>query len=198
MHARRSMLAATGIVAVLAAGAAACGDSSGSSSQPPSPTAAEVSPAGDIPDTQAFIPFTSSGGGYTIQVPEGWARTDLATGTTFTDKLNSIRVESALAASAPTATSVRSADVPGLQSSVRKFKLGQISTVPRTAGDALLLTYQGQSTPDPVTGKTVTQDVERYQFWKDGNLVTITLTSPKGADNVDPWKTVTNSFRWQS
>jgi hypothetical protein len=130
-------------------------------------------------------------------VPEGWARTDLPTGATFTDKLNSIQVEASRAATAPTTASVQANDLPGLQSSVRGFKLGQISIVPRTAGSALLVTYQGASAPDSVTGKSVTQAIELYRFWKNGTLVTITLTSPKGADNVDPWKTVTNSFGWQ-
>ena len=196
MRARRSILAAVALVVALAAGASACGGSSGSSSQSVNPPA-EVSPAGDIPDTQAFVPFTPAGGGYTIEVPEGWARSDLPTGATFTDKLNSIQVESAPAATAPTDRLVRADDIPALASSVQNFKLGQVGTVSRTAGDALLLTYQGQSQPDSVTAKTITQDIERYQFWKNGNLVTITLTSPKGADNVDPWKTVTNAFGWQ-
>jgi len=196
MRARRSILAAVALVVALAAGASACGGSSGSSSQSVNPPA-EVSPAGDIPDTQAFVPFTPAGGGYTIEVPEGWARSDLPTDATFTDKLNSIQVESAPAATAPTDRLVRADDIPALASSVQNFKLGQVGPVSRTAGDALLLTYQGQSQPDSVTAKTITQDIERYQFWKNGNLVTITLTSPKGADNVDPWKTVTNAFGWQ-
>ena len=34
----------------------------------------EVNPPGDIPDNQAFVPYTSSSGGYTISMPEGWAR----------------------------------------------------------------------------------------------------------------------------
>jgi hypothetical protein len=26
--------------------------------------------------------------------------------------------------------------------------------------------------------------------------VTLTLSAPVGSDNVDPWRTVTDSFRW--
>jgi hypothetical protein len=194
MQVRRSIVAAVALIGALGVGTAACG---GSSSQSKSSTQPEVSPAGDIPDTQVFVPFTPTSGGYTIKVPEGWARTDLAAGATFTDKLNTIRVESNPAAVAPTPVSVRAEDVPQLQSSVAGFKLGEVTSVTRTAGDALLVTYQATSAPDPVTGKTRTQDVERYQFWNNGTLVTITLTSPRGADNVDPWKTVTNAFGWQ-
>jgi hypothetical protein len=47
-----------------------------------------------------------------------------------------------------------------------------------------------------VTGKVVLQDVERYVFWQAGTRATITLSSPKGSDNVDPWRKVTNSFGW--
>ena len=197
MRTRRSIVAVTALAVAAGVGVTACGGSSGSSSKTAATAAPEVSPAGDIPDTQAFVPFSPPSGGYSIQVPEGWARTDLATGATFTDKLNSIRVEASAASAAPDTGSIKTVDVPALQSSVAGFALGQISTVTRTAGDGVLLTYQGAGAPDAVTGKSVTQDVERYQFWKAGNLVTITLTSPRGADNVDPWKTVTNSFGWQ-
>ena len=197
MRTRRSIVAVTALAVAAGVGVTACGGSSGSSSKTAATAAPEVSPAGDIPDTQAFVPFSPPSGGYSIQVPEGWARTDLATGATFTDKLNSIRVEASAASAAPDTGSIKTVDVPALQSSVAGFALGQISTVTRTAGDGVLLTYQGAGAPDAVTGKSVTQDVERYQFWKAGTLVTITLTSPRGADNVDPWKTVTNSFGWQ-
>ena len=127
-------------VAVFAAGAAlltACeGGSSGTAGQ----ATADVSPAGDIPDTQAFA----------------------------------------------------------LRSQNAGFKLGTVTTVNRPAGTAVLITYQADSPPDPVTGKTLTLDVERYEFWQNGMQATITLSAPKGSDNVDPWKTITDSFGWHS
>jgi hypothetical protein len=42
----------------------------------------------------------------------------------------------------------------------------------------------------------VRQDVQRYTFWKNGNQVVLTLSGAVGADNVDPWHIVTDSFRW--
>jgi hypothetical protein len=43
----------------------------------------------------------------------------------------------------------------------------------------------------------VTRDaVERYVFFHKGTLHVLTLSGPKGADNVDPWKIVTSSVRW--
>src|SRR6476469_2544862 len=67
--------------------------------------ATETNPAGDIPDTQAFVDYTPTQGGYTVQVPEGWARTDTGTagtGTLFSDKYNSIQIDTAAAPTAPT------------------------------------------------------------------------------------------------
>lgn len=69
--------------------------------------------------------------------------------------------------------------------------------VQRAAGPAVLITYQAISAPDAVTGKSVTEAVERYEFWRGGQEVVLTLSAPQGADNVDPWRMITDSFRWQ-
>src|SRR4051794_21026165 len=83
------------LAAVLALGVAACGSSSsssgGSSSKPVDPNGAEVSPAGDIPDNQAFVAYRPPGAGYSVKVPEGWARSASGRAVAFTDKLNTIR-----------------------------------------------------------------------------------------------------------
>ena len=64
--------------------------------------ASENNPAGDIPDVQAFVPFTPAGGLFTVSVPEGWPRTTEGAATIFTDKLNTVRIETRPAAAAPT------------------------------------------------------------------------------------------------
>jgi hypothetical protein len=38
--------------------------------------------------------------------------------------------------------------------------------------------------------------VERYEFYQNGVEGIVTVSGPAGADNVDPWRTVTGSFRW--
>jgi hypothetical protein len=43
----------------------------------------------------------------------------------------------------------------------------------------------------------VTEAVERYSFWRSGQEVVLTLSGPQGADNVDPWRKITDSVRWQ-
>jgi len=158
----------------------------------------EVNPAGDIPDNQAFVPYTPSSGKFTVTVPEGWARTDIATGVLFTDKYNSIRVETRPAASPPTTASIRSSEVPTLSGSAANFQLGDITTVSRKAGATVLLTYHADTPPNAVTGKVTTAAFERYVFFKAGTEVLITVGAPVGGDNVDPWRKVTDSLRWSA
>jgi hypothetical protein len=57
------------------------------------PQGPEVNPPGDIPDNQAYATYRASAGGYSIQVPEGWARAEQGTAVTFTDKFNSAGIE---------------------------------------------------------------------------------------------------------
>ncbi|HUY60497.1 MAG TPA: hypothetical protein VMW49_01345, partial [Candidatus Dormibacteraeota bacterium] len=156
---------------------------------------AESAPPGDIPDNQAYVPFSPASGGYRITVPEGWARSESGSTVAFTDKLNTIKVELTSVSSAPTAASARADQVPRLES---KGVCGTVavSTVARPAGPAVLLSYQAPSSPDPVTGRVYRDDVERSEFWKAGTEAVITLSSPAGSDNVDPWRTVTSSFAW--
>ncbi len=163
---------------------------------PPSVTTEQNDP-GDIPDNQVFVPYSPPpGGGYTVKVPEGWGRTEADGAVVFTDKLNSIRIESVPAAAAPTVASVRADEAPGVKAASPNYDPGKLSLVKRKAGMAVLLTYRGDGQPNEVTGKAIRLDVERYEFWRNGTEVILTLSGPKGADNVDPWKIVTDSFTW--
>jgi hypothetical protein len=151
---------------------------------------------GDIPDNQVYVAYQSPTDGYRLSVPEGWARTASTGEVTFRDKLNSIRLQLRSATSAPSVSSAQASDVAALAVSTPCFEAGQVSAVTRTAGAAVLITYRAHSPADPVTGKVVQLDVERYEFWRAGKLAVITLSSPRGSDNVDPWRKVTDSFSW--
>ena len=59
-----------------------------------------------------------------------------------------------------------------------------------------MATYEIGSPPNPVTGKRALLAVERYIFFHNGTIVELTLSGAKGADNVDPWKAVSNSLTW--
>jgi hypothetical protein len=178
----RSIATATAIGLALATTGCGSSDPAGKAGRPSAavnPNGAEVSPAGDIPDNQAYVAYAPPGGGYSVKVPEGWARTTAGGATTFTDKLNSIRMESMAAAAAP-----------------GKVAGAKTSTVTRSAGTAVRTTFLAHSKPDPVTGKVHSNAVERYVFLHKGRAIVLTLTGPEGADNVDPWKIVTDSLRF--
>ena len=139
--------------------------------------------------------YRPASGQYEVKAPEGWARTVSPAGVSFTDKLNIITIQTVRAA-APKAASARTAEVPQIRGSVNGFSLTGISTVSRPAGTVVLIRYAADSQPDPVTGKVFRDAVERYEFYRNGTKAVVTLAGPAGADNVDPWRTVTNSFRW--
>jgi hypothetical protein len=189
----------TAAIALTVAGTllAACGGTGSGQATRKASGATDVSPAGDIPDTQAFITFSSSDGAFSVKVPEGWSRTQTGSATVFADKFNSVRSDTTSAPAAPTVASATAAEVPAIEAASRDFKLGSVSAVTRPAGEAVLIKYQAASPADPVTGKSRPLAVERYEFWKNGRQVTITLSAPVGSDNVDPWKTITDSFGWQ-
>ncbi|MDT5207866.1 MAG: hypothetical protein QOF67_281 [Mycobacterium sp.] len=166
--------------------------------QGPGSQEADANGAGDIPDSQAFVVFTAPDSSFTVQVPEGWARTDSPGGVTFTDNFNSVIVESRTGTSAPTPESARLTELPVIAAATPGVKSGEVTTVDRPAGQAILLTYQQDSPASPVTGRSTTQAVERYEFFRGGHTVILTLAGPVGADNVDPWRKITESFRWST
>ena len=168
---RLPLIAVAICMALVAAG---CGSSSSSSS--PKPNAPEKSPAGDIPDNQAYVAFTPPGANYSVKVPEGWSQTTAGGAVSFTDKLSTVRLEETAAKATPTGAGV--------------------TTVHRQAGSAVRITYLAGGKPDPVTGKTRVDAVERYLFFHKGREAVVTLSGPQGADNVDPWRTITDSLRW--
>ena len=196
-------LAAVGLCAVACSG----GGSGSTPAAPPAstappgatasttPAATETPPPGDIPDTTVYVAYRPASGQYRVKVPEGWARTVSPAGVSFTDKLNTITIRTVRAA-APAVASARSTEVPQIQGSAHGFSLIGISTVSRPAGTVVLIRYSADSQPDPVTGKVFRDTVERYEFYRNGTEAVVILAGPAGADNVDPWRTVTASFRW--
>jgi hypothetical protein len=171
--------------------------SASSASSNANPTSADAATAGDIPDNQVYVAYVDAAGPFTVKVPEGWSRTESSGTVTFTDKLNSIRLDVSATATTPTPDSATAVEVPAIAATAKSYQPGKVTKVTRLGGDAVLITYRADSAPDPVTGKVVHQDVERYEFWRNGKEAILTLSGPVGADNVDPWKIVTDSFGWQ-
>jgi hypothetical protein len=179
----------TASLAVLALVAAGCGGSSSSGSA--NPNAKESSPPGDIPDNQAYVAYAPPGALYSVKVPEGWSRSKTGAAVSFTDKLNTVQLAARSASARPTVATVKRTML------AQGIKPGSIAVVGRTAGPAIRITYLADSKPDAVTGKTRVDAVERYLFFHKGREAILTLSGPKGADNVDPWKIITDSLRWK-
>ena len=150
---------------------------------------------GDIPDDQVFVDVPSADGSYSVKLPEGWARTDGGSSVVFTDKYNSVRIESASGTSAPTVDGVKASGLSDV-SSDPTFRLVDVQPITRKAGDGVLATYEIGSARNPVTGKQALLAVERYVFFHNATMVVLTVAGAKGADNVDPWRIVSDSLVW--
>ncbi|WP_088188480.1 PsbP-related protein [Desulfosporosinus sp. FKA] len=161
------------------------------------PVAPEKNPTGDIPDTQAFVKYTSSSGGYDLVVPEGWGRTIKGSNVLFQDKLNGVQVVVSQEPSQPTVASVNKNQAAELQKTGRAVSIKSVKQVHLSSGTAILMTYDSNSDPDPVTGKQVRLENNRYLFYKNGKLAALTLWAPQGADNVDQWNRMSASFTWR-
>jgi hypothetical protein len=115
----------------------------------------------------------------------------------FTDKLNTVAVRELTGKPEPSQDTVRGGEFADIAASGHAVQLGTVETLTLPSGQAVHVTYSQDSAPDPVTGRVVRDDVELYVFWRAGTEVLLTLSGPHGADNVDPWKQISRSLRWQ-
>ena len=157
--------------------------------------APETNAPGDIPDTVAYIPYSNSSGGYTFSHPEGWAQTVSGSAVAFTDKYNGVSASVLSASAQPTTSSAQSLDVPKLRASEPAFALTGVSPVTLPAGSGVLIVYRRNSPPDPVTGRSVRQEVHRYEIYGTSRMVALDLFGAVGADNVDPYTRMSQSLR---
>lgn len=169
--------------------------SAGSAPTKVAPVPVESNPPGDIPDNLAFVRYRNTPGHYTFTHPEGWARTGSGTAVNFTDKLNGVSADSSAASTAPTVASARSTVVPALEQSVPAFHLRGITAVSLPGGNGVHIVYRRNSAADPVTGKVYRDEVEEYLVFAAGRLVRLDLYGPVGADNVDAYRTMSQSLR---
>lgn len=163
------------------------------------PAAPEKNPPGDIPDSQVFVTYRSPLG-FSLKVPEGWARTDRHDGARFADKYNAIDVAVSPASGAPTVASVTGQEARRLTAAghaVRIRTVRQVALQSGQSGAAILIDYLSNSEPNPVTNKPSRLESNRYLIYRDGKLATLDLSAPLGADNADQWKLIANSFRWR-
>jgi hypothetical protein len=186
-----------GVVAIVAIGVATAAIGCGGSGNSGSGGNAEAQSAatGDIPDNQVFLRFNDRPAGYSIKYPEGWTQRGNGNDVTFQDKGNSIHVTVGTGPS-PTPSSAK-AELAKLKASDPSLQPGTAQQLTIGGAPAIKVTYTKQSPPDPVTGKRATLIIDRYEYVKGGKVATLDLASPKGVDNVDAYRLISQSFRWQ-
>jgi len=158
--------------------------------------APEVNPPGDIPDTQAFVKYSNTAGGYQLEVPEGWARTEAGADATFVNKFDGVSIAVTPATVAPTAVSARANQAKQIQSQGKAVTMNSVSEANLPGGKAVVIKYTSNSDPNPVTNKRVRLENLAYIFYKGGKEATLTVWAPQGADNADQWNRMSKSFRW--
>jgi hypothetical protein len=173
--------------------------SAGGTSAPESGAAlaadAKSAATGDIPDSQNFLTLKAPRLRVSMIYPEGWTVQETASGASIRDKNNLVRI--ALSnGPAPTTAGVQ-AQLAALKSSTPGLTTGTVQAIALKSGPAVKATYTTQSAPNPVTGKTVTLMVDRYSLSHGGRVAIVELGTPQGVDNVDAYKRMIGSFKWQ-
>jgi hypothetical protein len=198
----RPMLKKSLVLIAMPLAIAGCGSSSNSSqprassSNSPGALSAEAASTatGDIPDNQNFLTFKHAKDGFSMKYPEGWAQKKAPTGITFQDKNNLVRVD-VHGGRAPTAASVKQ-ELAKLKAANPTLAAQQPASVTIKGKPAIKVTYTTTSAPNQVTGKRVTLLVDRYVFAKNGKVAVLDLGTPKGVDNVDAYRLMSESFTW--
>jgi hypothetical protein len=156
--------------------------------------APEKNPPGDIPDSQVFVTYRSPLG-FSLKVPEGWARKDQNGAVSFADKYGEIAV-SVQTGAPPTVASARANEAAELETAGRAVKISAITEAKLPSGPAVRIVYTENSNANAVTGKQIRLESERFLIGHGGNVAFLTFSAPAGADNADQWKLMSESFRW--
>lgn len=160
------------------------------------PLAPEKNPPGDIPDNQVFIVYRAPLG-FSMKVPEGWARRDRPDGAVFSDKYNTIEIIRSERLTPPDRRELKATEIPRLRANGKAVRVSRIRAERLPVGNTEAVYFASNSDPNPVTNKAIRLENVRYYFWKHGALVTLTMSAPYGADNTDQWRLMAHSFRWR-
>ena len=160
-------------------------------------TAPETHPLGDIPDSQAYVRYTNASAGYSLEVPEGWARSGSGAGITFTSKLNQVALHSSLASPALTLAFVRSGILAPLAKADPSLKVTTLKTVQLPAGPAILARFTSAGASNEVTGRKETLENDLYVITRGAKQLVVRLSAPLNSDNVDAWNQIAHSVVWK-
>src|SRR4051794_13902149 len=136
------LLVPASVVALVLVGCSSAGTSPrGQVAGSASASTSESSPLGDIPDNQVYVPYSPPDGSFTVTVPEGWARTDVSGGVSYTDKLNTVTVQQLTGRPQPSRDSVRGSELADIAARDRSVTLGTVDTRPLAVGDVVHAVY---------------------------------------------------------
>jgi hypothetical protein len=143
-----------------------------------------------------FLHFKNASAGYSIKYPEGWTQSGSGSDVTFRDKNNIVHIITGGGSQPPTAPTV-TAELQALKRSDPTLAFNTPQKIALGSTRAIKVTYTTRSSPDPVTGKSVLLIVDRYELAGPGRRATVDLGTPQGVDNVDAYRMMIQSFRWQ-
>lgn len=168
---------------------------SGATQSPGALTAeAQQTAAGDIPDNQVFLTFRDAKAGYSIKYPEGWAQQGSGDRVTFQDKNNLVRIT---VAAGGVSVAGAAAEMARLEQQTPSLRFDGPRQVTLSGKPAVKVVYSTESAQNPVTGKRVKLVVDRYYLPGAGKHAIVDLGTPEGVDNVDAYRLMSESFRWQ-
>ncbi len=157
--------------------------------------APEINPPGDIPDDQVFINYAADAG-FSMPVPEGWARSTIDNGVRFADKYDAVEIQSMPANGPVTVDTVTASQAVALVGQGHAVEITKIHTMTLPSGDAIAIDYLSNSDVNPVTQRKIRLENRRIYLTHGGSEAVVTLSAPAGADNVDQWTMMANAFRW--
>jgi len=162
-----------------------------------SQVAPETPAVGDIPDSQAFVRYANPSGGYSLEVPEGWARTEQGAKVSFVSKLGAVDVQVNPASSAPTLATLRASVLKRFGPSDPAFKVTALKSVSLPAGPALLAQFRTTGAPNAVTGKASALENALYVLFKGERQLELRFSALEGSDNADAWTRMARALWWR-
>ena len=140
---------------------------------------------------------TPAPGGYTLEVPEGWARSADAGECALREQARRPVGDDQRRDSCPNRRECARSPGRGADRGRARDDVSSVDDVTLPAGAPCWSRARRNSNPDAVTNKQVRLEQNIYLLFNDGKLATLTLWAPLGADNVDQWQRIATSFRWK-
>lgn len=162
------------------------------SSETPAPT---LGNGEGMPETQSFMNYTSTAGGYDVQVPENWTPKAEGANITFTHGYSGIEVVIVKTAEPFTLENIKGVQVADLVRTGSAVNVISVSLANTKNGPAAYVEYESNSNGS--AGKKIRLMNHRYYYPHEGELAVLTMWAPLGADNQNIWSQIPDTFFWR-